>query len=97
MGSQNTKLQIDSVTHKPDNPLLHLNYVNGGHLSGGGSTILKPTYHTNTNFQNFSASTQDNTSKRNSSYAESSTMTSLQNIKNKFLSDLNKNQKHLYE
>lgn len=73
MGSQNSKLQMDSLNQKQDNPMLHMN---GPLLSG--NTILKPNYHTNTTFQNFSASTQDNASKRNSSYsyAESTSLSS---------------------
>lgn len=78
MGSQNAKLYLESPNPKQENPFLNMNY-NGPHLSGG-STILKPNYHTNTNIQNFSASTQDNASKRNSSYAESSNISSFFNI-----------------
>jgi len=83
MGSQNSKIQIDSVNLKSDNPFLQSNFVNGQHLSGG-STVLKPNYHTNTNYPNFSASTQDNTSKRNSSYAEGSMNSSYSNSFNIF-------------
>ena len=71
MGSQNSKLQMDAINLKSDNPFLHSNLGNGPHLSGG-SSVLKPSFHTNTNYPNFSASTQDNASKRNSSYAEGS-------------------------
>lgn len=71
MGSQNSKLQMDAINLKSDNPFLHSTLGNGPHLSGG-SSVLKPSFHTNTNYPNFSASTQDNASKRNSSYAEGS-------------------------
>ena len=76
MGSQNSKLHMDSLNQKQDNPMLHMNFGNGPHLSG--NTILKPNYRTNTTLQNFSASTQDNASKRNSSYsyAESTSLPS---------------------
>lgn len=71
MGSQNSKMQLDTTNFKSENPFLHTGYVNGSHFSGG-SSILKPNYKTNANQPNFSASTQDNASKRNSSYAEGS-------------------------
>lgn len=81
MGSQNSKLYLESMNNpKADNPFLNMNQ-NGPHLSQG-STILKPNFHTNANCPTYSASTQDNVSKRNSSYAESSNILSSIKIKN---------------
>ena len=85
MGSQNSKLQMDAINLKSDNPFLHSNLGNDPHLSGG-SSILKPSFHTNTNYPNFSASTQDNASKRNSSYAEGSMNSSCLSLPRKFSS-----------